>query len=144
MLLFVINGPNLNLLGRRLPDVYGTETLDSIMMELKLYIESCGSEMVGVQTNHEGEIIDMIQDSREDIDGIILNAGAYTHYSYAIRDAIEACDVPVVEVHMSDIYNREEFRRHSVLSDVCLSTISGKGKQSYFEAATLLLKQNLN
>ncbi len=102
MKILVINGPNLNLTGIRSPDIYGTDTLSSIIAELDAYVESCNSELFSVQTNHEGEIIDIIQSAMGEIDGMIINAGAYTHYSYAIRDAIEASEIPTVEVHLSD------------------------------------------
>ena len=144
MKILVINGPNLNLTGIRAPEIYGTDTLANIMNELNTFLESCNSELFAVQTNHEGEIIDLIHSAMGTIDGIIINAGAYTHYSYAIRDAIEACGIPTVEVHLSDINNREDFRKISVLKDVCIAQISGKGKQGYFEAAELLRSRAMN
>lgn len=144
MKLLVINGPNLNLLGNRLPDIYGTETLFEIMDELSIYLNDCNCELATLQTNHEGEIIDAIQFAIGTFDGIIINAGAYTHYSYAIRDAIEACNIPTVEVHLSDINNREDFRKKSVLKDVCIAQFYGKGKQCYFDAAELLRARGMN
>lgn len=144
MKILVINGPNLNLTGLRSQEIYGTETLDTIMDELNAYVEGFGSEMHSVQTNHEGDIIDLLHYAMDEIDGIILNAGAYTHYSYAIRDAIEACGIPTVEVHLSDINNREPFRAVSVIRPVCIEQICGKGKQGYFLAARLLLTMSMN
>lgn len=144
MKILVVNGPNLNLTGIRTPDVYGTETLDMILAELQTYVQSCNGELFAFQSNHEGELIDVIQSAMGDIEGIIINPGAYTHYSYAIRDAIEACGIPTVEVHLSDINSREEFRRVSVIKDVCIAQISGLGKQGYIEAAKLLMSRAMN
>ncbi len=144
MKLLVINGPNLNLTGIRKPEIYGTDTLDTIMSELQAYLSSCNAELYAFQSNHEGELIDIIQSAIGEVDGIIINPGAYTHYSFAIRDAIEACAIPTVEVHLSDINNREEFRRISVIKDVCIAQISGMGKQGYIEAAKLLLSRAMN
>lgn len=144
MKILVVNGPNLNLTGIRTPDVYGTETLDMILAELQTYVQSCNCELFAFQSNHEGELIDVIQSAMGDIEGIIINPGAYTHYSYAIRDAIEACGIPTVEVHLSDINSREEFRRVSVIKDVCIAQISGLGKQGYIEAAKLLMSRAMN
>ncbi|MCH5278312.1 MAG: 3-dehydroquinate dehydratase [Christensenellaceae bacterium] len=144
MKLLVINGPNLNLTGRRSPEVYGEDTLETIMGELYNYVESMGSEMFEIQTNHEGDIIDALHAAMDSFDGVILNAGAYTHYSYAIRDAIEACGVPTVEVHLSDIHNREPFRALSVIESVCIAQISGQGKKGYTLAAKLLLTRSMN
>ena len=144
MKILVINGPNLNLTGIRSPDIYGTDTLSSIIAELDAYVESCNSELFSVQTNHEGEIIDIIQSAMGEIDGMIINAGAFTHYSYAIRDAIEASEIPTVEVHLSDINSREDFRKVSVIKDVCIAQIFGLGKQGYINSAKLLLTREMN
>ena len=129
--ILVINGPNINLTGTREPVVYGTQTLDGINRSVTESAESLGISVDFYQTNHEGEIIDRIQDSVGLYDGIILNAGAYSHYSYAIRDAVAAVSVPVIEVHMSNIYAREDFRRVSVISAVCAATVSGFGSFGY-------------
>ena len=129
--ILVINGPNINLTGSREPVIYGTRTLDGINRSVMESAESLGIGVDFYQTNHEGEIIDRIQESAGIYDGIILNAGAYSHYSYAIRDAIAAVPVPIVEVHMSNIYGREEFRRTSVLSPVCAATVTGFGSFGY-------------
>lgn len=135
----IINGPNLNLLGRRKPEVYGTQTLDDINNELSRRFPD--KELHFFQSNSEGDIIDAIHAAGTDPEcrGIVLNAGAYTHYSYAIADAIEAVDAPVVEVHMSNIHAREEFRSRSVIAPVCRGSIAGFGAQSYALAVESLI-----
>lgn len=140
--ILVLNGPNLNMTGIRKKDVYGSETLKAINEELKLYGKVRGAKISFFQSNHEGDIIDMIQQSREAYDGVVINAGAFTHYSYAIRDAIEAVNdfLPFVEVHMSDIHNREDFRKISVITPVCKKQICGYGKDSYKMGIDLLLE----
>lgn len=140
MKILVMNGPNLNMTGIRKKNVYGAETLADINAELKAYGESKGCEMSFYQSNHEGALIDVIHESKDKYDGVVLNAGAYTHYSYAIRDAIEAVVdyTPFVEVHMSDIHKREDFRKISVITDVCVKQISGFGKDSYKMGIDLL------
>ena len=143
MNILVINGPNLNLLGERHPEIYGQDTLEDLMDWLKNTPEGLNQNFKFYQSNHEGDIIDCIHDSRQWSDGIILNAGAFTHYSYAIRDAIEAVDIDTIEVHISDINNREEFRKKSVLKDVCLHQIYGMGKLSYLEGLKILLNKEL-
>ena len=140
MNILVINGPNLNLLGSREPEVYGTDTLEELMMWLENSPEGAGHSFKFYQSNHEGEIIDSIHDEREWAHGIIINPAAFTHYSYAIRDAVTAIGVPTVEVHLSNIYQREEFRKISVLKDVCIGQFSGKGKNGYLEALRLLIR----
>ncbi|MGN1133478.1 MAG: type II 3-dehydroquinate dehydratase [Oscillospiraceae bacterium] len=130
--ILVIHGPNLNLLGEREPGVYGSDSFESINNEIKEKATSMGLLCDVFQSNHEGEIIDKLHAARLEYDGIVLNAGAYTHYSYAIRDAIAAIKIPVVEVHMSNVHKREEFRHHSVISPVCVGVIAGFGKNSYF------------
>ncbi len=142
MKILVLNGPNLNMTGIRKKNVYGAQTLDDINKELKEYAQSKGAEIDFYQSNHEGDIIDIIHKSRNDYDGVVINAGAYTHYSYAIRDAIEAVAdyTPFVEVHMSDIHNREDFRKISVITEVCVKQISGFGKDSYKKGIDLLLE----
>ena len=136
----VINGPNLNLLGKRDPKIYGRETLDAIDERMNERAEEYGWELCFEQTNHEGDIVDLIQNSDGAYNAIILNAGGYTHTSVAIRDAIEAVDVPVIEVHMSNIYAREEFRQKSLLSPVCAGTICGFGAASYILALEAILE----
>ena len=140
MNILVVNGPNLNLLGSRSPEIYGSETLDELMMWLQNTPESLDQKFKFYQSNHEGGIIDTIHDEKEWADGIIINAGAFTHYSYSIRDAIETVGLPAVEVHISDIKNREYFRKISVLEDVCLAQVSGLGKFSYLEGVKILIK----
>ena len=134
MKVFVINGPNLNLLGVREPGVYGNESLDSILAEMKGEAEKLGIELECYQSNHEGDIVDKLHNAMTEADGVILNAGALTHYSYALRDAISAIKIPVVEVHMSNIQAREEFRHNSVIAPVCRGSIAGFGKNSYMLA----------
>lgn len=127
MRILIINGPNLNLLGRRQPEIYGTSALDDIIGALRL--EFPDVEFRHIQTNHEGVIIDTLQQADED--AVILNAGGFTHTSVAIADAVAAIGTPVVEVHISNVHAREEFRRLSMLSPVCAGTISGFGPAVY-------------
>ena len=135
MKILVINGPNLNLLGEREPGYYGTDTLASINADLEKKAAELGTEIEFYQSNHEGAIIDRLHAARANanggIDAIVLNAGAYTHYSYAIRDAIAAIKLPVVEVHLSNIHARDAFRETSVIAPVCVGQISGFGAYSY-------------
>ena len=139
MNILVINGPNLNLLGIREPKVYGSETLEELMMWLETSPEGSNHSFKIFQSNHEGEIIDTIHDERHWAEGIIINPGAFTHYSYAIREAISSVGIPTVEVHISDISKREKFRKTSVISDVCIDQIYGLGKNSYLEGLKRLL-----
>lgn len=132
--IFVIHGPNLNLTGKREPSIYGRIDINSINEEIKKKCEYCEFECEIFQSNSEGEIIDIIHKTIDNCDGIIINAGAYTHYSYAIRDAISATRLPCVEVHMSNVYTREEFRHKSVIAPVCAGIIAGFGKESYILA----------
>lgn len=134
----MIHGPNLNLLGERDPQQYGSMTMNEINQQLIDAFE--GIELRFFQSNSEGAIIDSLHEHRKWADGIVINPGAYTHYSYAIRDAIEAIQVPTVEVHLSDIHSREPFRQISVISDVCIAQISGKGCKSYLEGVKELQK----
>ncbi len=140
MRILIINGPNLNLLGVRAPDIYGNETLSDIENWLKHQPESKDHTITWYQSNHEGHLIDRIHTAIENIDGIIINPGAFTHYSYALRDAIASATIPTVEVHLSDIQNREDFRRLSVISDVCIDQIYGLGKTGYLEGLKKLIK----
>lgn len=139
MKFLVINGPNLNLLGEREPDVYGDESLQSINDELLGMMRSMGLDISFFQSNSEGGIIDRLHSARLKYDGVILNAGAYTHYSYAIRDAIAAIKIPVIEVHLSNVNSRDEFRKNSVIAPVCAGTIAGFGKYVYLLAANALI-----
>lgn len=132
-------GPNLGALGTREPERYGSQTLEEIMGEVDERAARLGHETAWRQSDHEGELLGWIAASAgERWEAIALNAGALTHYSYALRDAIEACPLPVVEVHMTNIYAREEFRRHSVISPVCRATIAGAGAGGYHLALEAL------
>lgn len=130
----IINGPNLNMLGIREKSIYGADTLDSINAEIKAYGDELNIECDFFQSNCEGEIITKIHSVLAEYDGCIINAGAYTHYSYAIRDAIACVNKPFIEVHMSDVMAREEFRHISVIREVCKDVIAGFGKKSYIMA----------
>ena len=140
MNILVINGPNLNLLGSREPEIYGKDTLEELMMWLETSPMGSNHAFKFFQSNHEGEIIDALQDERHWAQGILINPGAFTHYSYAIRDAISAVNIPTIEVHLSDLRNREEFRQISVISPVCIDQVSGLGKDSYLEGLKRLIK----
>jgi len=137
-LVLVLHGPNLNLLGERKPEIYGSLTLDELNQRIRALAEELGLDVEFFQSNHEGALIDFLHENRHRADGIIINAGALTHTSYALRDALEAVSRPAVEVHLSDIHNREPFRRVSVLSAVCLQQICGKGAGSYLEGLYVL------
>ena len=132
--ILLIHGPNLNLLGEREPGIYGRDTMASINAEVVNKSQQNGMDCIVFQSNSEGEIIDRIHAARGDCDAIILNEGAYTHYSIAIRDAIAAVRLPVVEVHLSNVHAREEFRHVSVIGPVCAGVIAGFGKNSYLLA----------
>ncbi len=136
--ILVLLGPNLNMVGVREKGIYGAETAESIELQIKQYAESKGFSADVFQSNHEGDLIDKIHDSRENYNGVIINAGALTHYSYALRDAIACVKIPFVEVHMSNIHAREEFRHTSVIAPVCAGQIAGFGKNSYFLAIEAL------
>jgi len=139
MKILVINGPNMNLLGKREPEIYGSETLEDLENYIKKEAEKLNMEVEFFQSNHEGEIIDRIHMAMEEkTDGIIINAGAFTHYSYAIRDAIKGTGIKTIEVHMSNIYTREEFRAKSVIAPVCSGQITGFGFDSYIAALYLM------
>lgn len=134
MKILVIHGPNLNLLGRREPDIYGSLTLDDINKRLSGLAAELGVGVSFFQSNHEGELVDEVQKAARRYDAIVINPGAYTHTSIALRDAIVGAGIPAVEVHLSNIYRREEFRRHSFISQVVLGVISGFGPDSYLLA----------
>jgi 3-dehydroquinate dehydratase-2 len=132
MKILVLHGPNLNLFGTREPAIYGTTTLGDIDARLRERAAQANVELRIVQSNHEGALIDELHKARaEDFDGVLINAGALTHYSYALQDAIAAIGLPTVEVHVSNIHKREEFRHHSVLAAVCLGQVIGLGWRSY-------------
>lgn len=133
--ILVINGPNLNMLGKRNPKIYGSETYDDLIKRMNDKAAKMGIQLATFQSNSEGAIIDCLQEAYTDgTEGIIINAGAYTHYSYAIHDALEILSIPKIELHISDVDNREDFRKISVISDVCDMRISGHGTDGYIEA----------
>ncbi len=131
MVIYVLHGPNLNLLGKREPNVYGIITLDEINEVLKDIADREGIEIRCLQSNWEGQIVDWIHEAQNQAQGILINPGAFTHYSIAIRDALASVALPTVEVHLSNIYNREEFRKASVIAPIVQGQISGFGQLSY-------------
>lgn len=140
MKFLVINGPNLNLLGQREPDIYGRQDYPALCAMVEDYAAAHGGSATCFQSNHEGAIIDAIQAAQGVYDGIVINPGAYTHYSYAIHDALKAISVPAVEVHISDIHSREDFRKVSVTAPACVGQISGKGFPGYTMAMDTLME----
>lgn len=138
MKVLVINGPNMNLLGLREPDIYGKQTYADLVNVLKQRADELGVEISFMQSNHEGDLVDAIQGAYPDTDGIIINPAAYTHTSVAILDAVKAVAIPTVEVHMSDVKSRDEFRQISYIRQACIATVMGKGFGSYIEALELL------
>ena len=141
MKLIIVNGPNLNLLGEREPEIYGNESLDQVNRWIQDH-ELCKElEFEFFQSNSEGEIIDFLHLKRSEVDYCILNAGALTHYSYALRDAIVATQIPTVEVHLSNIYKRKNFRKTSVIKNVCIGQFYGDGKQSYINGIKHILEK---
>ncbi len=138
MKILIINGPNLNLLGKREPEVYGNQAFEDYFLLLQKKFSSVDLEYF--QSNHEGFIIDKIHEIGFSYDGIVINPGAYTHYSYAIYDALKAITTPAIEVHISDIQNREDFRKISVIKDACIFQIKGKGMPGYDEAIEYFLR----
>ena len=144
MKIVIINGPNLNLLGKREPAIYGTRSMEQVLVDIQR--AHMDIHLTYLQSNHEGDLIDWIQEHgcaslEKEVDGIVLNAGGYTHTSVALRDAVACAQVPVVEVHISDISQREEFRRISLLTDVCAHSIIGHGTDGYNEAIEWLLEK---
>ena len=149
MKILVLNGPNLNLLGRREPEIYGSLTLDDLNRSIGRYSEEQldptrdkgdDIELTFFQTNHEGQLVDVLQNAPRLYDGVVYNPAAHTHYSIALRDAIAAIPTPVVEVHLSDIEKREDFRRISVMADVCIAQFKGEGEMSYHKALAYLVE----
>lgn len=144
MRIAILNGPNLNLLGRREPTIYGTRSMEQVLLDIQSAYPDVYLEYH--QSNHEGVLIDWVQElgvlrNGQELDGIVLNAGGYTHTSVALRDAVACSQVPVVEVHVSDITAREDFRRVSLMSDVCAHTIMGHGVNGYLEGVEWIIKQ---
>ncbi len=135
----ILHGPNLNLLGHREPEIYGYQTLADIDRLIKERASNLEVQVAAFQSNYEGQLIDRIQDARDNYDGILINPGALTHYSYGLRDALSAAELPLVEVHLSNIFAREEFRRHSVISPVASGVICGFGANSYLLGLEALL-----
>jgi 3-dehydroquinate dehydratase II len=138
--ILVLNGPNLNLLGTRETDVYGNASLDDILAGLRIAAAERGAEIYDVQSNSEGALIDALHEAKTRADGVVFNPGAYTHYSIALRDAIAAIEIPVIETHLSNVHAREEFRHTSVVSAVCLGVVAGFGPDSYLVALDALLR----
>ena len=139
MKVLVLNGANMNLLGKREPEVYGKETLEDLEKAINEEASRLGMNVGFIQSNHEGEIVDAIHNAmKEGTDAVIINPGAFTHYSYAIRDAIKGTGIKAIEVHMSNIHAREEFRTKSVIAPVCIGQISGFGVKSYLVALYIL------
>ncbi len=139
MKLLVLNGPNLNMLGIREPEIYGKETYDDLCRMVKEHAEKRGVEVSLYQSNHEGDLIDRIQMAYKEIDGIVFNPGGYTHTSVALPDAVKAVGIPTVEVHISDVANREDFRQVSYIRSACIATVAGHGLKGYLEAMDLLI-----
>ena len=139
MKLLVLNGPNLNMLGVREPEIYGKETYDDLCRMVKEHAEKRGVEVSLYQSNHEGDLIDRIQMAYGDVDGIVFNPGGYTHTSVALPDAVKAVGIPTVEVHISDVSSREDFRQVSYIRSACIATVAGHGLKGYLEAMDLLI-----
>ncbi|QHE68850.1 type II 3-dehydroquinate dehydratase [Rhodococcus sp. WAY2] len=129
--IFVLNGPNLNLLGQRQPEVYGSETLDDVVELCRTSAARAGREIVARQSNHEGQLIDWVHEARTTASGVVINPGGYTHTSVALRDALVTLEMPLVEVHISNVHAREEFRRHSYVSGIATGVIAGLGILGY-------------
>ena len=142
MKILVINGPNLNMLGIREPDIYGKSTYNDLCEMIKTHAEKFDVEVELYQSNHEGDIVDKIQSAYGNTDGIVINPAAYTHTSVAILDALKAVGVPAVEVHISDVDSREDFRQISYVRLACIATISGHGFDGYLEAMDILRQRN--
>lgn len=144
MNILVLNGPNLNMLGVREPEIYGFKTYSDLEDHIKGYCSSKNIQVDIKQSNLEGIMIDILHWANDNFDGVILNAGAFTHYSYALYDAIKSIRIPVIEVHLTDINTREEFRKNSVIRPACKGSVMGLGFQSYDEGIKLLVKEVQN
>jgi|TARA_B100000965_G_scaffold351524_1_gene326169 3-dehydroquinate dehydratase-2 len=143
-IIYILNGPNLNLLGEREPEIYGSESIDDIQKLTEQYAKTKNTDIIFKQTNHEGELIEMIHDARKKSDGLIINPAGYTHTSVAIYDALLSLDIPIIEVHISNIYKREKFRHSSYVSMAANSVISGFGIDGYIFALESMLKNIKN
>ncbi len=139
--ILLVNGPNLNMLGVRDPAIYGSDTLAAIETMVVAYGAEHGAQVDCFQSNHEGALVDKLHEAHGRYDGIVYNPGAHTHYSYALHDAVECIDAPVVEIHISDISQREEFRRISVIAPACVAQVKGLGKEGYLRALDILLEE---
>lgn len=139
--ILLLNGPNLNLLGTREPEVYGRETLADLVTNLSKVMAELGGKLEHCQSNHEGVLIDAIHQARGVHDGILINPGAFTHYSYAIRDALSSVALPTIEIHISNIHAREEFRHHSVLAPIVIGQVVGLGMDGYEWALRALVRK---
>jgi len=137
--ILIVHGPNLNLLSEREPEIYGSMTLEELNAAISAFAKLRNIETIFFQSNHEGGLIDCFHEHRGKVDGVVINPGAFTHYSYALRDAISSIQLPVVEVHLSDIHKREAFRKISVIKEVCLAKITGLGKDSYLQGIEWLV-----
>lgn len=140
MKILLLNGVNMNMLGKRDPSLYGSDTLATLEQNVQQFAKTLGAEVVCAQSNIEGELVNILQQT--DCDAVVLNAGAYSHYSYALRDCIECIGIPVIQVHMSNIYARETFRHTDVLADVCVANFVGRGIQGYFDAVEFLVNNH--
>ena len=144
MKILVINGPNLNMLGIREPGIYGTENYNSLLEKISAHAKEKNIEADFFQSNHEGALVDQIQEAYGVFDGIVINPGAYTHTSIALLDAVKAVGIPTVEVHISDLSKREDFRRISYIRLGCIASVIGKGTDGYLEAMDILLERSKN
>ena len=144
MKILVINGPNLNMLGIREPGIYGTENYNSLLEKISAHAKEKNIEADFLQSNHEGALVDKIQEAYGVFDGIVINPGAYTHTSIALLDAVKAVGIPTVEVHISDLSKREDFRRISYIRLGCIASVIGKGTDGYLEAMDILLERSKN
>jgi 3-dehydroquinate dehydratase-2 len=140
MKFLILNGPNLNLLGQREPGIYGTENYDYLCQLLQDHAQAHGAQAVCFQSNHEGALIDAIHDAQGEYDAMVFNPGAYTHYSYALHDALKSVSVPCVEVHISNVHQREEYRHKSVTAPACVGQICGLGLRGYVLAMDYFLE----
>lgn len=142
MKILVINGPNINMLGIREPDIYGRETYEDLLKKIQNHADNVGAEVEFFQSNHEGDIVDKIQQAYGNTDGIVINPAAHTHTSVAIPDAVKAVGIPTVEVHISDVDSREKFRQISYIRPCCVACVKGHGTDGYCEAVDILLKES--